>query len=214
MMKRLLMLAACGLALLSCQETKPEADATANTTPPAGFSTRPQNYVALPGQAASASETASALDAYTRSPQQASPSALRDPAPLADPAAGLLNPGPVTPASSAPYALQIENGTSGKLFIEVTDDSGNIFPFGFMHTGQRINAQPQEPRLIVGRLTVVVRDPDRPNAPELRRYFITPPQGYVGQTLGIVILPGGRYRVTLQGQTVYTYPDPQQADAP
>lgn len=191
MIKRLLMLAACGLFLQSCQVVDPE--------PSTATSTRPQAYVALPGQAATASETASAIDAYTRQPQQTVAAATDT--------SGFLSSGPVTPASEAPYALQIVNGTDGKLFIEAMDDSGNIFPFGFMFHGQRINAQPQEPRPITGALTIIVRDPDRVNAPEIRRYRIAPPQGYLGHTLGITILPGGRYRISIDNQIVYSYPE-------
>lgn len=211
MMKRLLMLTACSLVLTSCQVANTETATAPSATTAPGMSARPKNYVALPGQAASASETTSAIDAYAQRGQQ-STAPIAEPRPIADPAAGLLSTGPVTPASEAPYALQIVNGTDGKLFIEAIDDSGNIFPFGFMYHGQRINAQPQEPRPITGHLTIIVRDPDRANAPELRRFLITPPQGYLGHTLGITVLPGGRYRVAIDNQVVYSYPE-QGAEA-
>ena len=106
------------------------------------------------------------------------------------------------------YAVQVTNGTSGRLFIEMQDDSGNIFPFGFMYAGQRIASRPQDPRPIRGQLTVVIRDPDQPSAPELRRYHVDPPDNYVGHTLGITILPGGRYRAAVDGKVYFTSPEP------
>lgn len=118
-----------------------------------------------------------------------------------------------TPSTNAPYALQVTNGTSGRLFIEVQDDAGNIFPVGFMHAGQRIGSQPQSPSPIQGALTVVVRDPDRPHAPELRRYRVTTPQDYKGKTLGVTILPGGRYRASVDGQVYYTTPEVENSEA-
>lgn len=103
----------------------------------------------------------------------------------------------------AGYAVQITNGTSGRLFFEVQDDSGNIFPFGPMYAGQRIATRPQTNRPIQGHLRIVVRDPDRPGAPELRRYNVEPPASYEGRTVGITILPGGRYRASVDGKEYY-----------
>lgn len=111
---------------------------------------------------------------------------------------------PRKPSSRAPYAVQVTNGTSGRLFIEMQDEGGNIFPVGFMHADQRIGSGPQEPRLIQGQLIVVIRDPDRPGAPEIRRYHISPPAEYQGKTVGITILPGGRYRASVDGQVYFT----------
>ena len=120
---------------------------------------------------------------------------------------------PTGSSSSAGYALQITNGTSGRLFVEVQDDSGNIFPFGFMYAGQRIASRPQENRPISGQLQVIIRDPDRTGAPELRRYRVSPPPEYNGRTVGVTILPGGRYRASLDGTVYYRSPDPK-ADQP
>lgn len=113
-----------------------------------------------------------------------------------------------TTATSADYAVQVTNGTVGRLFVEVQDDSGNVFPIAFMHAGQNISTPPMEPKPIVGKLTVVVRDPDQPNAPELRRYKVNPPAQYSGKTVGITILPGGQYRASLDGEVYYTSPAP------
>ena len=111
-------------------------------------------------------------------------------------------------SSPAGYAVQVTNGTSGRLFVEVLDDSGNIFPFGSMYAGQRIAARPQEQRPISGQLQVIIRDPDQAGAPELRRYQVTPPPGYEGHTLGVTILPGGRYRASLDGKVYFKSPEP------
>lgn len=113
-----------------------------------------------------------------------------------------------TTATTADYAVQVTNGTVGRLFVEVQDDSGNVFPIAFMHAGQNISTPPMEPKPIVGKLTVVVRDPDQPNAPELRRYKVNPPAQYSGKTVGITILPGGQYRASLDGEVYYTSPAP------
>lgn len=125
---------------------------------------------------------------------------------------------PSTPAAPAPavggsanYAVQMINGTSGRLFVEVFDDSDNVFPIGYMFAGANLSTPPSEARPIQGQLTVVVRDPDKPNAPELRRYKVDPPANYGNKTIGITILPGGRYRASLDGQVYYTSPDPKAA---
>lgn len=127
-----------------------------------------------------------------------------------------LNVAPNTAAAAtsdpSSYAVQMTNGTSGRLYIEMQDDSGNIFPFGFMYAGQRMGTRPQDARPIQGNLTVIIRDPDLPGAPEIRRYQVTPPAQYAGKTLGITILPG-RYRVSVDGQVYYTSPTPEETAA-
>ncbi len=121
------------------------------------------------------------------------------PAPTPQPAAG----------AGANYAVQMINGTTGRLFVEVFDDSDNVFPVGYMFAGANLSTPPSEARPIQGQLTVVIRDPDKPDAPELRRYKVAPPADYTGKTIGITILPGGRYRASLDGQVYYTSPDPK-----
>lgn len=218
MMKRTCLMIVCGVVLVGCEEVKKEQPkrATAKVVNAAETrsTARPRNYVALPGRAATGSETVSALDsaaaAYEAQRRAEAEATIPEPRAVAD--TGLLSAdgAEVSPASNAPYALQILNGTQGRLFIEAQDDSGNIFPFGFMYSGQRVGTQPQEPRLIVGKLTVIVRDPDSPGAPEIRRYRITPPSGYESHTLGITILPGGRYRVMVDGRVHYVSPEPDE----
>lgn len=249
MMKRAMTVLVAAAVLAACQQA-PVADAPAAGDAPGAVASKPQNYVALPGQAATSatpSETTTAFEfaaaAYAQSPEQAlssaellpprspattapasalAPQAPPIPEPRPVPSTGLLqsaSPGVAAvgkqPSSrsgdGAPYAVQITNGTPGRLFVEVQDDGGNIFPIGFMHAGQRIGSQPQEARAISGQLTIIVRDPDRPGAPELRRYRVAPPPHYEGKTLGVTVLPGGRYRVTLDGQVLYTSPEPAPA---
>ena len=134
----------------------------------------------------------------------------------ATPGMGLPAEQPMQPqqpvaAGSANYAVQMINGTTGRLFVEVFDDSDNVFPVGYMFAGQNISTPPSEPRAIQGQLTVVIRDPDTPDARELRRYKVTPPANYTNKTIGITILPGGRYRASLDGQVYFTSPDPKAA---
>lgn len=123
---------------------------------------------------------------------------------------GPVQPQPVT-GSTANYAVQMINGTTGRLFVEVFDDSDNVFPVGYMFAGANLSTPPSEARPIQGQLTVVIRDPDKPDAPELRRYKVTPPLNYTGKTIGITILPGGRYRASLDGEVYYASPDPKAA---
>ena len=147
------------------------------------------------------------------------PVANETPAPAA-PAAEVPQPAPAQPQplasvasdTSAGYSLQITNGSNGRLFIEAQDASGNIFPFGFMYAHQRLSSQPQEPKPIEGQLTIVIRDPDSPGAPEVRRYHVTPPADYMGKVLGITILPG-QYRASVDGKVYYTSPLPGESPA-
>ena len=122
-------------------------------------------------------------------------------------AAGISATQTKSSAADAGYAVQVINGTNGRLFVEAQDDSGNIFPFGFMYAGQRIASRPQDPRPISGQLTIIVRDPDQPGAPELRRYRVQPAENYMGRTLGVTILPGGRYRAAVDGKVYYSTPE-------
>lgn len=132
--------------------------------------------------------------------------------PLAEVKPAMPTAAPQPTGEAAGYALQITNGTLGRLYIEVQDDGGNIFPFGFMYSHQRLCAQPQEAKPIQGRLTIVIRDPDSPGAPEVRRYQVTPPPNYMGKTLSVTILPG-RYRAAVDGEVYYTSPLPEETPA-
>lgn len=233
------MLGLMPICLVGCQVEpmvdSPEADDDEEVTSVA----KPQGYVALPGQAATAntvSDTTAAFEAaaavYTApvakpAPQPvtpAEPAPLNPdpmipqaapapaPAPLPSPAVGSTAVVAQPAGHAASYAVQITNGTTGRLFVEVQDASGNIFPFGFMYANQRLSTPPQEPRPIQGRLTVVIRDPDSPGAPEVRRYQVPVPAQYEGKTLGITILPG-RFRASVDGNVYYTSPLPETPPA-
>lgn len=131
------------------------------------------------------------------------------------PQAGYTQPLIQQPAAdgTAGYAVQVYNTTNGRIFVEMHDDSDNIFPVASMYAGQKISTQPSEPRPISGQLTVIIRDPDQPGAPELRRYKVTPPPAYMGKTIGITILSGGRYRASLDGEVYYSTPEPTEKPA-
>ena len=235
-------------------ETLPDSPAAAEMGGVAAAE-RPQGYVALPGQAATAqtrSDTDAAFEAAAaalraQAPQSNTAEQAPEPEPInADPPSlqqaraatppveprpepvvvsppqaplppAAAEQAPEPPAAAPPqplgdaagYALQITNGTLGRLYIEVQDDGGNIFPFGFMYSHQRLCSPPQEARPIQGELTIIIRDPDSPGAPEVRRYRVAPPPDYMGKTLGVTILPG-QYRASVDGKVYYTSPPPPE----
>lgn len=225
MMKRVFMMVSGMAALVGCTQV-PVTDTPATAETATTVADKPQNYVALPGQAATSStpsETTRAFEFAAAAYNAGStPASTPAPAPVPAPTPTAASPAAQAPLFTpvqqptqaatpcAPYAVQLENGTTGRLFIEAQDEGGNIFPFGFMHAGQRVSTQPQDPYLISGRLIVIVRDPDRPGAPELRRYYVDPPAKYEGKTIGVTILPGGRYRASLEGKVYYVSPEPVQ----
>lgn len=221
-----MMPAVLGLLLVACQ-SQPTLDSPADD---ALGGDKPKGYVALPGRAATSttpSETNAAFDAAvaslgsssTKKSEPLMPEEVVEPEPVnPDPVtthAGDSAQKPVAPRSSvagAGYALQVTNGTPGRLFIEAQDDAGNIFPFGFMYANQSLSTQPQDPKPIEGQITIVIRDPDKPGAPEVRRYQVAPPAEYMGKTVGVTILPG-RYRASLNGKVYYSSPLPEDTAA-
>ncbi len=129
------------------------------------------------------------------------------------PEAGLplpQQPGPMQPAAAGvvDYTLKVTNNTNGRIFVEAQDAAGEIYPIGFMSGGISYTSKKERVAPIEGPITVVVRDPDQPGAPELRRYKVEPPANYQGKTIGINIISGGIYQVTLDGQVHYTSPTP------
>ncbi len=106
------------------------------------------------------------------------------------------------------YTLRITNATPGRVFIEAQDAAGEIYPCGFMTGSQSISSVKTQVAPIKGPITVVVRDPDKPEAPEIRRYKVTPPTGYAGKTVEITIISGGMYQVSVDGQVRYITPTP------
>ncbi len=128
---------------------------------------------------------------------------------IAGSASGMM-PGTVAGAMSGPvdYTLRITNATPGRVFIEAQDAAGEIYPCGFMTGSQSISTVKKQVNPIQGPITVVVRDPDKPDAPELRRYKVDPPAGYAGKTIEITIISGGLYQVSVDGQVRYITPTP------
>lgn len=115
-----------------------------------------------------------------------------------------------TVQGTADYAVQITNGTAGRIFVEAQDAAGHIFPCGPMFGGQSINTPPDPIGPLKGPITVVVRDPDKDGAPEIRRYQVQAPLNYKGKTVGITILPGGQYRADVDKEVYYTSPAPEK----
>ena len=109
------------------------------------------------------------------------------------------------------YTVRITNGTPGRLFIEAQDAAGTIYPCGFMHQNRSYSTPMVQSAPIHGPITVVVRDPDQPGAPEIRRYRVNPPADYAGKTIDITIIPGGMYQASVDGQIYYRTPPPPGA---
>ncbi len=128
---------------------------------------------------------------------------------IAGVAAGMVQPVDAA-AMNGPidYTLRITNATPGRVFVEAQDAAGEIYPCGFMTGSQSISSEKKQVAPIKGPITVVVRDPDKPDAPELRRYKVDPPTGYAGKTVEITIISGGLYQVSVDGQVRYITPTP------
>ncbi len=129
---------------------------------------------------------------------------------IAGGAAGAVLPGaaPAPVLGPVDYTLRITNATPGRIFVEAQDAAGEIYPCGFMTGSQSISSVKKQVNPIQGPITVVVRDPDKPDAPELRRYKVDPPTGYAGKTVEITIISGGLYQVSVDGQVRYITPTP------
>lgn len=111
------------------------------------------------------------------------------------------------------YKVRITNDTPGRIFVEAQDGAGTIYPCGFMENGRTFTTPLENAAPIKGPITVVVRDPDQPGAPEIRRYKVDPPAGnYNGKAIGINILKGGRYMASVDGQVYYATPVPDEPE--
>ncbi|MFI3242966.1 MAG: hypothetical protein R3Y56_01790 [Akkermansia sp.] len=125
-------------------------------------------------------------------------------APVVAPAAPII---PAQPAQNEnvgvmDYKVKVTNGTTNRLFIEAQDANGTIYPCGFMQPGQSETTKMEQVQAMAGPVLVVVRDPDQPGAPELRRYRIpTPNQSYSGKTVEFTVIPKGSYAGAIDGQT-------------
>ena len=110
---------------------------------------------------------------------------------------------PAHPTGQLDYTVSITNKTSGQLFIEAQDSAGTIYPCGPMTPNKTWNTPFTKAEPIKWPIVVVVRDPDQPGAPEIRRYRVNTPVDYSNRTLNISIVPGGRYEVRLDNQLFY-----------
>lgn len=114
------------------------------------------------------------------------------------------------------YKVRITNDTPGRIFVEAQDAAGTIYPCGFMENGRTFTTPMENAAPIKGPITVVVRDPDQPGAPEIRRYKVDPPTtDYNGKAVEVNILKGGRYMAGVNGQVYYSTPAAEEpAPAP
>lgn len=142
---------------------------------------------------------------------------------VADVTAAVTNepaPAPVEDITAAAggnmnYKVRITNDTPGRIFVEAQDAAGTIYPCGFMENGRTFTTPMENAAPIKGPITVVVRDPDQPGAPEIRRYKVAPPAtDYNGKAVEVNILQGGRYKAGVNGQEYYSSPAPAPAPAP
>lgn len=137
--------------------------------------------------------------------QPAQPAAQDVTVPAAQPAVQDVTAAPAPMGGSINYKMKVSNLTQGRIFVEAQDANGTIYPCGFMDgkdaqtrsfTTPMENAAP-----IKGPITVVLRDPDKEGAPEIRRYKVQPPTtDYSNKTVEISILPGGIYLAGVDGQ--------------
>lgn len=166
----------------------PTVDITAPATPVA-----PTTDVTAPAVPAPADITAPAGDATAPVPAPAEDV-------TAAPMGGSMN-----------YKVRITNDTPGRVFVEAQDAAGTIYPCGFMEGGRTFTTPMENAAPIKGPITVVVRDPDQPGAPEIRRYKVDPPTtGYNGKAVCVNILSGGRYMASVDGQVYYCTPAPEE----
>lgn len=119
------------------------------------------------------------------------------------PATGNMHAGPMN------YSVKITNCTNGRIFVEAQDAAGTIYPCGFMDKGRSHSTPMENAEPIKGPITVVVRDPDKDGAPEIRRYKVDPPAEYNGKTVGISIVSGGIYFASVNGNVYYAYTPPE-----
>ncbi len=197
------------------QQVAAYANGGVQPTPAAGELTRPMQAPAIPSPAEAATiamptqqPTTPAFTDAVNGMGAAATAALGS---TMDSATGMVQPTPTqqpTPAGLVDYTLRITNATSGRIFVEAQDAAGEIYPCGFMAGSQSVDSEKTQVSPIKGPITVVIRDPDKPDAPELRRYKVDPPTGYAGKTVEITIISGGYYQVSVDGQVRYITPTP------
>lgn len=168
--------------------------ATTPTTPAVDTAAAP-GAPATPNVAAAVADAAATAGAALNG-------AMADVSAAAAPAGGNMN-----------YKIRITNDTPGRIFVEAQDAAGTIYPCGFMENGRTFTTPMENAEPVKGPITVVVRDPDQPGAPEIRRYKVDPPAAnYNGKAIGINILKGGRYMASVDGQIYYATPIPDEPE--
>ena len=232
------LVASAALVVASCSSTDNTVVRNRASVVTKPQTTKPAQYLALPGQAAVAvggSDVDAAFDSQVAqysgqqnagaamgaaigqaaantvagalAPLQYTPSPMLPGAASTQPAyihqtaiPGQASVG-VLPGSGVPmnYSVRITNSTPGRIFVEAQDASGTIYPCGFMDGGRSLTTPLENADPIVGPITIVVRDPDKVDAPEIRRFKVNPPTYYAGQTVGISIIPGGKYHASVDG---------------
>lgn len=146
------------------------------------------------------------------------PAAAPQPDAAIQTAADTLPPAPAaditaTNGGNMNYKVRITNDTPGRIFVEAQDGAGTIYPCGFMESGRTFTTPLENAAPIQGAITIVVRDPDQPGAPEIRRYKVDPPaSNYNGKAIAVNILKGGRYMASVDGQVYYATPVPDEPE--
>lgn len=182
----------------------PNVDITSTPTAPLPAVTTP----AVPDVTAAVNDAASAagaaLNGAVADVTAAANAAMAPVADITAPTGGNMN-----------YKVRITNDTPGRIFVEAQDAAGTIYPCGFMENGRTFTTPMENAAPIKGPITVVVRDPDQPGAPEIRRYKVDPPAtDYNGKAVEVNILKGGRYMAGVNGQVYYSTPAPEEPMLP
>lgn len=179
----------------------PNMDITSTPTAPIPAVTAPDVTAPVTDAAAAAG---AALNGAVTDVTAAANAAMAPVADITAPTGGSMN-----------YKVRITNDTPGRIFVEAQDAAGTIYPCGFMENGRTFTTPMENAAPIKGPITVVVRDPDQPGAPEIRRYKVDPPTSdYNGKAVEVNILKGGRYMAGVNGQVYYSTPAPEEPAVP
>lgn len=177
---------------------------TAPGNTPAPRTDNGSGYITQPGMNRLSSDTGSSSQPSQPAPSQQQPAATPTATPTTPPPAPPVST-PAQPSGSVNYSVQVINTTDGRLFIEASDAAGEVYPCGFMVSGQNYTTNKKQASPIAWPITVVVRDPDRPGTPEIRRYRVpAPTEDYSGKNIGICIVKGGTFYASLDGRVYYT----------
>lgn len=186
------------------------SDALSATTPltapgntPAPRPGNSSGYITQPGMNSLSSDAGNTSRPSQPDPYQQQPATAPTAAPATPPPAPPVST-PAQPSGSVNYSVQVINTTDGRLFIEASDAAGEVYPCGFMVSGQNYTTNKKQASPIAWPITVVVRDPDRPGTPEIRRYRVpAPTEDYSGKNIGICIVKGGTFYASLDGRVYY-----------